>query len=201
VKIGILDYGAGNTVSVERALKRLGAESYRVTVASDLEGPSGLVLPGVGHFETLIRALDRREIRDSLLSAIQRGVPFLGICLGLQALYKASDEAPNLRGLEIFDSKVCALPAVVKLPHMGWNRVKVHKPSTLLRGVSSEAYFYFAHTYAAPSGGNESVASCSYGKEFVAVLERDNLHAVQFHPEKSGDAGARVLQNFLGLCA
>jgi glutamine amidotransferase len=201
MKIGIIDYGAGNTVSVERALKRLGADSYRVGDSADLERASALVLPGVGHFETLIRAIDSRGIRNSLLNAIQRGVPFLGICLGLQALYEASDEAPNLRGLNIFDAKVRSLPAVVKLPHMGWNRLEVHKPGGLLRGVPGDAYFYFAHTYAAPSGGDESVASCSYGKEFVAVLERDNIHAVQFHPEKSGEAGARVLDNFLRLCA
>jgi len=201
MKIALLDYGPGNVASVERALQRLGAESQRVATPECIANADALVLPGVGHFETLIRALDDRKLRVPLLDAISRGVPFLGICLGLQALYAASDEAPAMVGLQLFPGGVRSLPAVVKLPHMGWNRLLMKNRSRLLEGLDADVYFYFAHTYAAVEQGQETVAVCNYGMEFVAVLEWENICAVQFHPEKSGEAGAQVLRNFLRLCA
>ena len=201
MKITLLDYGAGNVPSVERALHRLGAESQRAVTPECVANAEALLLPGVGHFETLMRALDDRKLRAPLLDAIGRGVPFLGICLGLQALYVASDEAPELAGLQLLPGRVRSLPAIVKLPHMGWNRLLVKHNSRLLEGVDADAYFYFAHSYAAINEGEETVAACSYGTEFVAVLEKENICAVQFHPEKSGAAGAQVLRNFLRLCA
>jgi glutamine amidotransferase/cyclase len=202
MKVSVLDYGAGNVASVERALQRLGVESHRATTPECVEKANALLLPGVGHFEALIRTLDERKLRATLLSAIHRRMPFLGICLGLQALYQASDEAPELAGLRLFPGRVRSLPACVKLPHMGWNQLSAQGSSSrLLEGIGSDAYFYFAHTYAAIDQGKEVVATCRYGEEFVAVLEKENVYAVQFHPEKSGEAGARVLQNFLRLCA
>lgn len=201
MKITLLDYGAGNVASVERALQRLGAESQRATAPECIASAQALLLPGVGHFETLIRALDDRKLRAPLIDAIRGGVPFLGICLGLQALYSASDEAPELAGLQLLTGRVRSLPPVAKLPHMGWNRLLAKHKSQLLEGVAADAYFYFAHTYAAIEQREETVAACSYGIEFVAVLEKENMFAVQFHPEKSGDAGAQVLRNFLRLCA
>ena len=201
MKITLLDYGAGNVPSVERALQRLGAGSQRAATSECIAGASALVLPGVGHFETLMRALDDHDLRAPLLDAIDRGVPFLGICLGLQALYAGSDEAPGLRGLQLLPGRVRSLPSEVKLPHMGWNRLVVKRKSRLLEGIDGDAYFYFAHTYAAIDDRPETVAGCSYGTDFVAVLEKENTCAVQFHPEKSGAAGAQVLRNFLRLCA
>jgi imidazole glycerol phosphate synthase glutamine amidotransferase subunit len=201
MKITLLDYGAGNVASVERALQRLGAESQRATSPECIAKADALLLPGVGHFETLMRALDDRKLRTPLLDAVGRGVPFLGICLGLQALYAVSDEAPDLTGLQLLPGCVRSLPSVVKLPHMGWNRLLMKKKSVLLDGVASDAYFYFAHSYAVIDQREETVAVCSYGTEFVAVLEKENICAVQFHPEKSGEAGAQVLRNFLRLCA
>jgi imidazole glycerol phosphate synthase glutamine amidotransferase subunit len=201
MKITLLDYGACNVASVERALQRLGAESQRAATPECIANAEALLLPGVGHFETLMRALDDRKWRAPLLDAVQRGVPFLGICLGLQALYFASDEAPELAGLQLLPGRVRSLPPVVKLPHMGWNRLLVKQKSLLLDGVDADAFFYFAHTYAAIDKREETVAACSYGTEFVAVLEKENMCAVQFHPEKSGKAGAQVLRNFLRLCA
>jgi len=201
VKITLLDYGAGNVPSVERALQRLGAESQRAITPECIANADALVLPGVGHFETLMRALDERGLRAPLLDALGRGVPFLGICLGLHALYLASDEAPDLAGLQLLLGRVRSLPSSVKLPHMGWNRLLVKRQSRLLTGVEAGAYFYFAHTYAAIDDCPETVATCSYGADFIAVLEKENICAVQFHPEKSGAAGAQVLRNFLGLCA
>ncbi len=201
MKITLLDYGAGNVASVERALHRLGAESQRATTAECIANAEALLLPGVGHFETLMRALDDRKLRAPLRDAIGRGIPFLGICLGLQALYAASDEAPELTGLQLLSGCVRSLPPVVKLPHMGWNRLLMKRKSLLLDGVDPDAYFYFAHSYAVIDKREETVAACNYGTEFVAVLEKDNMCAVQFHPEKSGEAGAQVLRNFLRLCA
>ncbi len=200
MKITLLDYGAGNVPSVERALQRLGAESQRAATPECIANAEALLLPGVGHFETLIRALDDRKLRAPLLDAVRRGVPFLGICLGLQALYVASDEAPELPGLQLLPGRVRSLPRAVKLPHMGWNRLSLKHKSLLLEGIGADAYFYFAHTYAATDASQETVAACTYGTEFVAVVERNNMCAVQFHPEKSGEAGARVLRNFLCLC-
>ena len=200
MKITLVDCGVSNVASVERALQRLGAESQRAATPECVANADALLFPGVGHFEALIRVLDDRKLRAPLRDSIARGIPFLGICLGLQALYDASDEAPELTGLQILPGRVRALPPLVKLPHMGWNRLLLKKPSRLLEGIEADAYFYFAHSYAAIEQDQETVAACSYGAEFVAVLERENTVAVQFHPEKSGAAGAQVLRNFLRLC-
>ncbi|MGA8224770.1 MAG: imidazole glycerol phosphate synthase subunit HisH [Candidatus Acidiferrales bacterium] len=201
MNVTLLDYGACNVVSVERALHRLGAGSTRASTPESIANAGVLLLPGVGHFATLIRALNERGLREPLLGAIGRGVPFLGICLGLQALYHSSEEAPRLAGLEVLSGEIRGLPAQVKLPHMGWNQLKAKRTSRLLANVPTDAYFYFAHSYAALDGDDHGacVATCTHGEEFVAVLERENIFAAQFHPEKSGAAGAQVLRNFLEL--
>jgi imidazole glycerol phosphate synthase glutamine amidotransferase subunit len=203
MKVALIDYGAGNVVSVELALQRLGAESTRASTPQCLADADAFILPGVGHFAALIRALDERGLRRPLLDTLRRGAPFLGICLGLQALYGSSEEAPELSGLQLFSGRIQALPANVKLPHMGWNQLRLASESRLLEGISPDAHFYFAHSYAALAGGGtaEAVATCTHGSEFTAVLERGNINAVQFHPEKSGAAGARLLDNFLRLAA
>ena len=205
MKISLLDYGAGNLPSVERALKRLGARTERISTSAGVAKASALVLPGVGHYGALMRALDRDGLRESLVAAIERGVPFLGICLGLQALFQNSEEAPDLQGLKILPGSVRVLSSAVKLPHMGWDQLQAKVGSRLLEGIDSGAYFYFAHSYAVPYRGEELAvetrATCSYGGEFVAVTEKETIFAVQFHPEKSGDAGQRVLMNFLRIAA
>jgi imidazole glycerol phosphate synthase glutamine amidotransferase subunit len=211
MKVTLIDYGAGNLPSVERALVRLGVQTERTTSPETLATASAIVLPGVGHYGALIRALDKNGLRDALLAAIQRGVPFLGICLGLQALYESSEEAPELRGLKIFPGSVRVLAGAAKLPHMGWNQVHgANGGSRLLEGTGHDAYYYFAHSFAAihqdGDHGNtvsapEARATCTHGTEFVAVAEKENIFAVQFHPEKSGDAGQRVMRNFVRLAA
>jgi imidazole glycerol-phosphate synthase len=203
VRVTLVDYGAGNVASVERALQRLGAESQRAATPECIERAEALLLPGVGHFAALIHALDERALRGPLVEALGRGVPFLGICLGLQALYDSSEEAPELHGLQFLSGQVRALPTHVKLPHMGWNQVRAERGSRLLEGIGAGAYFYFAHSYAALATNGEAgaVATCTHGTEFIAVLERKNICAVQFHPEKSGAAGSRLLQNFLRFAA
>jgi imidazole glycerol phosphate synthase glutamine amidotransferase subunit len=205
VRISLLDYGAGNLPSVERALQRLGVQTERISTSDGVAKASALILPGVGHYGALIRALDRDGLRESLIAAITRDVPFLGICLGLQALFQNSEEAPDLRGLEILPGSVRVLSGAVKLPHMGWDQVQAKAGSRLMEEIDSAAYFYFAHSYAVPYTGEaqalETRATCSYGGEFVAVAEKESIFAVQFHPEKSGDAGQRVLENFLRIAS
>lgn len=201
MKVTLIDYGAGNVTSVERALGRLGAASQRSTSPGCIAKAEALLLPGVGHYAALIHALDERALRAPLLDAIQRGVPFLGVCLGLQALYETSEEAPELAGLKLFPGSVRSLPPTVKLPHMGWNQLKLARPSRLLQAIPADAYFYFAHSFAATNTNGETVALCKHGADFAAVVEKQNVFAVQFHPEKSAEAGAQLLQNFLRLAA
>jgi imidazole glycerol phosphate synthase glutamine amidotransferase subunit len=201
VKVTIVDYGAGNVPSVERALQRLGADSERTNSPERISNAETVLLPGVGHYAALVRALDEQNLRGPLTEALQRGVPFLGICLGLQVLYESSEEASQLRGLNLLPGKVCALPSTVKLPHMGWNQVTRKCKSRLLEGIPVDSYFYFAHSYALLAANGNATATCTHGADFAAVVEKLNIFAVQFHPEKSGEPGARLLQNFLKLAA
>jgi imidazole glycerol-phosphate synthase subunit HisH len=197
----LIDYGAGNVTSVERALHRLGAEVRTTNQPEELTTATCLILPGVGHCAALLNSLDAHGLRHPLLTAIARGTPFLGICLGLQALYQSSAEAPELKGLDLLHGHVEQLPQNVKLPHMGWDQLNPLRDCRLLEGIPEEAYFYFAHSYAAPAGGPATAATCEHGRAFTAVLETERIFGVQFHPEKSGAPGAKLLENFLRLAA
>jgi glutamine amidotransferase len=203
MKIALVEYGAGNLPSVERALARLGADTFRAPAPEALADADAIILPGVGHFGALMRQLGERGMIVPLRERISRRVPFLGICLGLQALFSASDEAPEDTGLGIFPGRVAALPPTAKLPHMGWNQLERREPARLLEGVPQDAYFYFAHSFAALQNstgpGHAEAALCDHGGRFVAVVENGSICGVQFHPEKSGQAGARLLENFLRL--
>ena len=201
MKVTIIDYGAGNVPSVERALQRLDAELERTNSPDKIANAEALLLPGVGHYAALVRALDEQKMREPLIGAIQSGVPFLGICLGLQVLFESSAEAPELHGLDLLPGKVSVLPSSVKLPHMGWNQIVANRESRLLAGIDSDAYFYFAHSYAAPDSNGSTTATCFHGSPFAAMVEKQNIYGVQFHPEKSGDSGSRLLQNFLRIAA
>jgi imidazole glycerol phosphate synthase glutamine amidotransferase subunit len=197
MKITIVDYGAGNLPSVERALRALGAETERAVEPSQVAAAKVIVLPGVGHFGAFVNGLRERKLTLSLRATYEAGTPMLGICLGLQAMFSSSEEAPGDSGLGFFPEEVRALPTNVKSPHIGWNQLRRMQTSKLLRGIPEDAYFYFAHSYAAPASAESTVAACDHGMPFAAVIERRNLAAVQFHPEKSGETGARVLRNFL----
>src|SRR5580700_8833956 len=183
--IAILDYGAGNLRSVQNTLDEIGCEYSLVRDAAGLRSASKILLPGVGHFGQMMRALDALEVRDALIERIAAGVPFLGICLGLQALFDASEEAPEVRGLGIFKGIVRRFPAHARVPHMGWNQLELRSQSKLLRGLDTNPFVYFAHSYYAPEGEYAS-AVCTYEVPFTAAIEEGNVFGVQFHPEKSG---------------
>lgn len=196
--IAIFDYGAGNLRSVENTLAELGAEYRLIRAADEVRRAAKIILPGVGHFGQMLRALAALGVRDALRDRLAAGVPFLGICLGLQALFESSEEAPELRGLGCFPGVVRRFAADVRVPHMGWDNLERRKPSRLLAGLEESPYVYFAHSYYAPAGAF-TAAACTYGVPYTAVLEADNLFGVQFHPEKSGPIGLRMVANFLAL--
>ncbi len=196
--IAIFDYGAGNLRSVQNTLAEIGA-AYTLTRDSDgLRAASKIILPGVGHFGQMMRALDALGVRATLLERIGAGIPFLGICLGLQALLTESEEAPEERGLGLYPGVVRRFPADASVPHMGWNQLDTAKPSKLLQNLDSQPYVYFAHSYYVPQNG-ATAASCTYTVPYTAVLEDRNVFGVQFHPEKSGPVGLRIVRNFLEL--
>ena len=196
--IVIIDYGAGNLRSVQNTLDEIGV-TYRVTTTPEgLDGASKVILPGVGHFGQLIRAMDERGLRAPVLDIIRRGTPFLGICLGLQDLFESSEESPGLTGFGLFEGTVCRFPPHARVPHMGWNQLERRHASRLLEGLPEQPYVYFAHSYYAPVVGG-TVASCTYETAYTAVLEQGNVFGVQFHPEKSGPAGIAIVRNFVEL--
>jgi imidazole glycerol phosphate synthase glutamine amidotransferase subunit len=197
VKLSIIDYGAGNLPSVERALRSLGAETECVTRPEQIATARALIIPGVGHFSAFVSGLRERNLTSALRQALTSGIPALGICLGLQAMFASSAEAPGEPGLDLIHENVRALPTTVKSPHIGWNQLRLLRDSILLREIPNDAYFYFAHSYAAAANEPHTAAACIHGFPFAAVVEKDNMMAVQFHPEKSGESGARVLRNFL----
>ena len=197
--ITILDYGAGNLRSVENALSEIGAEYELVRTPEALSQAANIILPGVGHFGQMLRALDHMAVRPVLLERMLAGVPFLGICLGLQALFEGSEEAPDLRGLGLFPGIIRRFAADARVPHMGWNELAGKPDSKLLRGLGSTPFVYFAHSYYAPLVP-ETEATCTYTSvAYTAILESDNIFGVQFHPEKSGPLGLKIVKNFVDL--
>lgn len=194
--ISIFDYGAGNLRSVENTLGAIGAPYMLIRKPEELRAATKLILPGVGHFGQMMRALNEMKVRQALSETIQRGVPFLGICLGLQALFTGSEEAPEEKGLGIFQGTVRRFQGDMRIPHMGWNQLERRRESRLLNGTGDQPYLYFAHSYYAPVVDATS-AVCEYSLAYTAVLEHNNMSGVQFHPEKSGDLGLRIVRNFV----
>lgn len=196
--ITIIDYGAGNLRSVENTLDALGA-TYGITRDPERVLTSGkLILPGVGHFGQMMRALDQLGLRAPILEVARRGTPFLGICLGLQAMFESSDEAPEERGFGLFSGRVLRFAPGVRAPQMGWNEIAPRVDSRLLAGLGPKPYVYFANSYYAPPM-NATAATCYYTLDFTAALEHENIFGVQFHPEKSGPVGMRIVRNFVEL--
>jgi glutamine amidotransferase len=195
--IALIDYGAGNLTSVRKGFAAAGADICTPVDPSDLSRVRGIVVPGVGHFGATA-ALDGAWVQ-AIRNAVNRGVPLFGICLGMQWLYEGSDEAPGVFGLGVVPGVCSRLPndaeGTLKVPHVGWNTLDAPRPSRLLEGVGPGSHVYFTHSFAAPVTA-EAVATCHHGAEFAAAVEKDHVFGVQFHPEKSSEAGIRILRNF-----
>jgi imidazole glycerol-phosphate synthase len=194
--IAVVDYGAGNVGSVLKATEYLGFAADRAGTGESLRSAGKVILPGQGHFGAMMRALSERQMIEPLREILRADKPFLGICLGLQALYEGSDEAPETSGLGVLPGRVVRLEGVFKVPHVGWSQLEIGRVTPLLEGIAQSSFVYFCHSYYGPVTP-QSVATTEYGQRFAAVAESGNIHAVQFHPEKSGDVGLRILKNFL----
>ena len=201
VKVAVLDYGIGNLRSAQKAFEISGAEA-QLTADKDLVLTSdGVVLPGVGNFGKCAKALTDSGVRELALLAVENGLPFLGICVGMQLLYETSDESPNAKGLGLLTGKVKLLENAPRIPQMQWNQIQLEGDSPLLRGLNDE-WFYFVHSYAAEQNHLQSttIATCVYGSSVIAAVQKGLIFGTQFHPEKSGKAGQSLLQNFLKIC-
>ena len=200
--ITLVDYKAGNLTSVRKAFTHLGQESVVTDDPALVRQATAIVLPGVGHFFTTER-LTSSGVREAVCEAIERGVPFLGICVGMQWQFAGSTEAPEAPGLALFEGACERFNTTLKVPHVGWNQIRRapgSAPSRLLEGVPDDSFVYFTHSYRAPVVDGVSAVT-TYGETFAAAVERDNVFGVQFHPEKSGDTGLRILKNFCDYAA
>jgi len=200
VIVALIDYKAGNLTSVRKALTSLGAEIRTPDAAADLVGVDAVIVPGVGNFEATA-ALDQAW-HDAIHARLDAGIPLLGICLGQQWLFEGSDEAPSVRGLGVLPGRCVRLEtgdAALKVPHVGWNALhRTGVASRLLDGVDDDAQAYFTHSYVAPDG-EATVATTEHGRPFASVVEQGLVFGAQFHPEKSGNTGLRMLRNFLDV--
>lgn len=200
--IAIIDYDAGNLKSVEKALTVLGEKPVVSRDKELLLSADKVILPGVGSFGDAMEKLHQYELVDVIHQVVSRGTPFLGICLGLQLFFESSGESETVRGLSLLPGKIVRFPDTpgLKVPHMGWNRLDIKPGTRLFKGIDSGAYVYFVHSYYLEAGRESDVAaSATYGIRFGASVERENLFACQFHPEKSGDTGLNILKNFIEL--
>jgi imidazole glycerol-phosphate synthase subunit HisH len=196
-QVAVIDYKAGNLTSVMKALDALGCPATVTMDPAVVRGAKKVILPGVGHFQAT-KLLEETGLTEAVRDVIADGVPFLGICVGLQWLFGGSTEAPAVPGLGAFSGQCERFPAGVKVPHVGWNQVDTDPFSRLMRGVASGSFVYYTHSFRAPVV-EETVAVTDYGSAFSGAVERGHVMGVQFHPEKSGSVGLQVLRNFLEL--
>ncbi|MCY3849533.1 MAG: imidazole glycerol phosphate synthase subunit HisH [Acidimicrobiaceae bacterium] len=194
--LAVLDYGIGNLHSAYKGFSHVGADTRLTADRGLIRDACGVVLPGVGAFGPCMRALRERGLDEAALDRIEAGVPFFGICIGMQMLFAGSAEAPEIDGLGVFPQLVRPLPDTVKRPQIQWNRLNVHREHPMLADLGDEAWVYFVHSYA-PDAGEEVIATCDYGGPVTSAVARDNVWAAQFHPEKSGATGLRILSNFV----
>lgn len=196
--IVIVDYGMGNLRSVEKGFLKVGVDAKIVSDPKSVDNASGIVLPGVGAFRDCVKNLTDANLTGAIIRAVQKGKPFLGICLGLQVLFSESEEFGVCRGLDVFRGKVVRFPeSGLKVPHMGWNNVKILRRPPIFNGVADESYFYFVHSfYVAPQDRDIVATTTEYGAEFTSMVWKDNIFATQFHPEKSQETGLKILKGF-----
>ena len=198
--IAIVDYGAGNLRSVEKALESLGHEARITSVPEEILSASGVILPGVGAAAGIMGGLRRLGLVEPILETIRLGIPFLGVCMGLQVLFTESDEGGGERCLDVLPGRVRRLPEGLKVPHMGWNNVHQKRVHPLWEGIPDDSYFYFVHSfYVDPEQPSIMVGETRYGVPFTSAVARGNVMGTQFHPEKSGSVGIHIYDNFAKL--
>ena len=198
--LAVLDYGIGNLHSAHKGFSHVGADTRLTADRGLIRDACGVVLPGVGAFGPCMKALRDAGLDEVALDRIDAGVPFFGICIGMQMLFAGSTEAPEVDGLGVFPQMVRLLPDTVKRPQIQWNKLTYHREHPMLNDLGDDAWVYFVHSYAA-DGGEEVIATCDYGGPVTAAVARDNVWAAQFHPEKSGATGMRILSNFVAYAS
>jgi glutamine amidotransferase len=202
--IAIIDYGMGNIHSVQKALELMGAPTVVTNRLKDIELAEKLVLPGVGAFDDAIVELKKQKLVSAIKDQLNNKKPFLGICLGMQLLFKESEEGKDSKGLGVLSGTVKKFSSTqgLKVPHMGWNELEIkNKNCPLLKDINDKSCVYFCHSYyPEPDNSSLTAANCSYGTEFSCIVWQDNIYGVQFHPEKSQQVGLKMLKNFVKLC-
>lgn len=201
--IAIIDYGAGNIQSVYKALKFIGADCKVTSDKDEILNADGAILPGVGSFGDAMDTMTKRGIKDTIIEYTKSGKPFLGICLGLQLLFPESEETPGVKGLDIFKGTITKIPnqnRTLKIPHMGWNNISIKQKNGIFKDIEGEPYVYFVHSFYLKAQDKDSVAATTqYGVEIDAAVQKGNIIATQFHPEKSGEVGLKMLKNFVEM--
>lgn len=200
--IAIIDYGAGNLHSVKNALDFLGASSVITGNSDEILQADKVILPGVGAFGDAMKCLNETGLADTVRKVADKGTPLLGICLGLQLMFEESEETDGVKGLGLFKGKSVKIPDCdgIKIPHIGWNSLEIKNSGKLLKNLGSEPYLYFVHSYYInPTDTSIVSAYTDYGSKLGIAIEKDNVFAVQFHPEKSGETGLKILKNFIEL--
>lgn len=201
--IAIIDYGAGNIQSVYKALKFIGADCKVTSDKDEILNADGAILPGVGSFGDAMDTMTKRGIKDTIIEYTKSGKPFLGICLGLQLLFPESEETPGVKGLDIFKGTITKIPnqkRTLKIPHMGWNNISIKQKNGIFKDIEGEPYVYFVHSFYLKAQDKDIVAATTqYGVEIDAAVQKGNIIATQFHPEKSGEVGLKMLKNFVEM--
>lgn len=201
--IAIIDYGAGNIQSVYKALKFIGADCKVTSDKDEILNADGAILPGVGSFGNAMDTMTKRGIKDTIIEYTKSGKPFLGICLGLQLLFPESEETPGVKGLDIFKGTITKIPnqnRTLKIPHMGWNNISIKQKNGIFKDIEGEPYVYFVHSFYLKAQDKDIVAATTqYGVEIDAAVQKGNIIATQFHPEKSGEVGLKMLKNFVEM--
>lgn len=200
--IAIIDYGAGNIQSVNKAFKHIGCDAVITRDKDIILKSDGAILPGVGSFGDTMNTMNSFGIKDTVMEFTKSNKPFLGICLGLQLLFPSSEESPEAKGLGIFDGTITKIPSNegLKIPHIGWNSLDIKKSEGLFKGIDKNPYVYFVHSYFLNAADKNIVsAQTEYGITIDAAVEKDNIFATQFHPEKSGETGLKILKNFADI--
>lgn len=201
--IAIIDYGAGNIQSIYKALKFIGADCKVTSDKDEILNADGAILPGVGSFGDAMDTMTKRGIKDTIIEYTKSGKPFLGICLGLQLLFPESEETPGVKGLDIFKGTITKIPnqnRTLKIPHMGWNNISIKQKNGIFKDIEGEPYVYFVHSFYLKAQDKDIVAATTqYGVEIDAAVQKGNIIATQFHPEKSGEVGLKMLKNFVEM--